>query len=256
MSKSAASDRPVALVTGSAGALGSEMCRQFLDEGYDVVVSDLRVEAAQEVANSLDEKNEHVFSVGIDVGSTQSVDSGIAAIIDRFGRLDVLVNNAGNFRQGLTKSYSDEDWRFITNVHLDGAFRCCRAAYPHLVKSPNPTIISIASVAGRIGLPGRLSYSVSKAGLEALTRTLAVEWAPENIRVVAVAPGFTKTSNRIFVDGKEVTHEAFAQAVPMKRMGRPDEQAAVVVFLASRKASYINGQTIVVDGGATIDLRV
>ncbi len=250
------SSRPVALVTGSGGALGSEMCKQFLDDGYDVVVSDLREDAAQEVAKALDPKGEHVFTVSIDVGSTESVDAGIAKIIERFGRLDVLVNNAGNFRQGLTHTYSDEDWRFITNVHLDGAFRCCRAAYPHLKKSPYPTIISIASVAARIGLPGRLSYSVSKAGLEALTRVLAVEWAPDNIRVVAIAPGFTKTQNRIFVDGKEVTYEAFAQAVPMKRMGRPEEQASVVVFLASQKASYINGQTIVVDGGATIDLRV
>jgi NAD(P)-dependent dehydrogenase (short-subunit alcohol dehydrogenase family) len=250
------SSRPVALVTGSGGALGSEMCKQFLDDGYDVVVSDLREDAAQEVAKALDPKGEHVFTVSIDVGSTESVNAGIAKIIERFGRLDVLVNNAGNFRQGLTHTYSDEDWRFITNVHLDGAFRCCRAAYPHLKKSPYPTIISIASVAARIGLPGRLSYSVSKAGLEALTRVLAVEWAPDNIRVVAIAPGFTKTQNRIFVDGKEVTYESFAQAVPMKRMGRPEEQASVVVFLASQKASYINGQTIVVDGGATIDLRV
>ena len=250
------SSRPVALVTGSGGALGSEMCKQFLDDGYDVVVSDLREDAAQEVAKALDPKGEHVFTVSIDVGSTESVDAGIAKIIERFGRLDVLVNNAGNFRQGLTHTYSDEDWRFITNVHLDGAFRCCRAAYPHLKKSPYPTIVSIASVAARIGLPGRLSYSVSKAGLEALTRVLPVEWAPDNIRVVALAPGFTKTQNRIFVDGKEVTYESFAQAVPMKRMGRPEEQASVVVFLASQKASYINGQTIVVDGGATIDLRV
>ena len=138
------------------------------------------------------------------------------------------------------------------NPHPDGM----PGRTTHLKQSPYPTIISIASIAARIGLPGRLSYSVSKAGLEALTRTLAVEWAPDNIRVVAVAPGFTKTQNQIFIDGKEVTHEAFAQAVPMKRMGWPEEQASVVIFLASQKASYINGQTIVVDGGATIDLRV
>ena len=168
MTSAKASHRPVVLVTGSGGALGSEMCKQFLDEGYDVVVSDVRAEAADEVARALDPTGERVFTVAIDVGSTPSVDSGIEAIINRFGRLDVLVNNAGNFRQGLTKSYTDEDWRLITNVHLDGAFRCCRAAYPHLVKSPYPSIISIASIAGRIGLPGRLSYSVSKAGLEAL----------------------------------------------------------------------------------------
>ncbi len=248
--------RPVALVTGSGGTLGSEMCKQFLEDGYDVVVSDLREDAANEVAEKLDSTRERVLSVAIDVGSTQSVDAGIEAVVARFGRLDVLVNNAGNFKQRWTATCSDEDWRFITNVHLDGAFRCCRAAFPHLKKSPYPTIISIASIAARIGLPGRLSYSVSKAGLEALTRTLAVEWAPENIRVVAVAPGFTKSQNRVFIDGKEVTHEAFAQAVPMKRMGRPEEQAAVVIFLASRKASYVNGQTIVVDGGATIDLRI
>lgn len=250
------SSRPVALVTGSGGSLGSEMCKQFLEDGYDVVVSDLREDAAQEVAKTLDSTGEHVFTVCIDVGSSESVELGIAKIMERFGRLDVLVNNAGNFRQGKTDTYSDEDWRFITNVHLDGAFRCCRAAYVHLKKSPYPTIISIASIAARIGLPGRLSYSVSKAGLEALTRVLAVEWAPDNIRVVAIAPGFTKTENRIFLDGKEVSSESFAQAVPMKRMGLPKEQASVVIFLASQKASYINGQTIVVDGGATIDLRV
>lgn len=250
------SDRPVVLVTGSAGALGSEMCRQFLAEGYAVVVSDVREEAAAAVAHALDPSGEHVLCVAMDVGSTPSVDAGIAATVSRFGRLDVLVNNAGNFRQASTKDYSDEDWRFITNVHLDGAFRCCRAAYPHLIASPYPTIVSISSIAVRVGLPGRLAYSVSKAGLEALTRVLAVEWAPDGIRVVGVAPGFTETANRVFVDGKEITREAFAQAVPLKRTGRPEEQASVVVFLASERASYINGQTIVVDGGATIDLRI
>ncbi|GDX24327.1 beta-ketoacyl-ACP reductase [Actinomycetes bacterium] len=248
--------RPVVLVTGSGGALGSEMSKQFLADGYDVVISDLRQDAAQEVAQALDPTGERVFTVGIDVGSSESVDHGIAKIIEHYGRLDVLVNNAGNFRQGMSDSYTDEDWRFITNVHLDGAFRCCRAAYPHLKKSPYPTIISISSITGRIGLPGRLAYSVSKAGLEALTRVLAVEWAQDHIRVVAVAPGFTKTQNKTIVNGREVTQEAFAQAVPMKRMGVPEEQASVVIFLASKKASYINGQTIVVDGGATIDLRV
>ena len=128
-------DRPVALVTGSGGALGSEMCKQFLEDGYDVVVSDLREDAANDVAEKLDSSGERVFTVAIDVGSTQSVDAGIEAVIHRFGRLDVLVNNAGNFRQGWTKTYSDEDWRFVTNVHLDGAFRCCRAAFPHLKPS-------------------------------------------------------------------------------------------------------------------------
>ena len=99
----AQAQRPVVLVTGSAGALGSEMCKQFLEEGYDVVVSDLRADAASEVAKNLDSSGERVLSVAMDVGSTESVDAGFNAIIERFGRLDVLVNNAGNFRQGLTK---------------------------------------------------------------------------------------------------------------------------------------------------------
>jgi len=251
------SPRPVVLITGSANGIGLATAHKFFAEGFDVVLSDLIEDEVRQAARSLDSKGVRAIGLQIDVASSSSVNKGVAAAIDHFGRLDVLVNNAGNFRQGSSSNYSDDDWDFITSVHLDGAFRCARAAYPHLKGSSQGAIVSISSIAARIGLPQRLSYSVAKAGIEGLTRVLAVEWAKDGIRVNAVAPGFTKGRNLDDLEKKGLTTAAkLLDAIPLGRFAETSEQAEVIYFLGTPHSSFITGQVITVDGGTTIDIRI
>jgi NAD(P)-dependent dehydrogenase (short-subunit alcohol dehydrogenase family) len=251
------SSNPVVLVTGGARGIGYACCQSFYNAGFDVAVTDMDGDVAQESAGALDPSGKRTFAIDMNVSSTESVNAGFAAAGKHFGRIDVLVNNAGNFRQAPSATYTDEDWEYVTSVHLDGAFRCSRAAYPFLKESPQGAIVSISSIMARIGLPKRLSYAVSKAGIEALTRVLAVEWALDGIRVNAVAPGFTHTRSHDQLLGKGLTtDEKLLAAIPVKRFADPMEIGNVVHFLASSTSSYVTGQTLIVDGGASIDIRI
>ena len=248
---------PVVLITGSAHGIGFATAQKFFANGYIVAVADLDESEIQTALKELDSKGERSIGLKMDVTSRQDIEAGVAKIIAEFGRLDVLVNNAGNFRQGATDTYTDSNWDQITSVHLDGAFKASQIAYPHLKKSPAGAIVSISSIAAHIGLPKRTSYSVSKAGIEALTRTLAVEWASDGIRVNAVAPGFTESRWWQDLQDKGLTSpEKLLAAIPLRRLGKMSEQAAAIYFLASAEASFVTGQTLIVDGGTTIDVRI
>jgi 3-oxoacyl-[acyl-carrier protein] reductase len=251
------SQAPVVLITGSAHGIGFSTAEKFFANGYNVAISDLSGEDIATALKALDSQGDRSIGVKIDVTSREDLEGGVAKIIAKFGRLDVLVNNAGNFRQGATDIYSDSDWDQITSVHLDGAFKASQIAYPYLKQSPTGAIVSISSIAARVGLPKRASYSVSKAGIEALTRTLAVEWASDGIRVNAIAPGFTESRNMKDLEDKGLTTpEKLLAAIPIGRFAKMSEQAAAIYFLASSEASFITGQTLVVDGGTTIDIRI
>lgn len=248
---------PVVLITGSAHGIGFATAQKFFANGYNVAISDLSDEDITSALKQLDSQGDRSIGLKVDVTSRQDIEAGVAKIIAKFGRLDVLVNNAGNFRQGATDTYSDSDWDQITSVHLDGAFKASQIAYPHLKKSPAGAIVSVSSIVARVGLPMRASYSVSKAGIEALTRTLAVEWASDGIRINAVAPGFTES--RWWQDLQDrglTTPDKLVAAIPLRRLGKMSEQAAAIYFLASSEASFITGQTLVVDGGTTVDVRI
>ena len=251
------SQAPVVLITGSAHGIGFATAQKFFANGYNVALSDLSDEDIASSLKQLDSQGDRSIGLKVDVTSRQDIEAGVAKIIAKFGRLDVLVNNAGNFRQGATDTYSDSDWDQITSVHLDGAFKASQIAYPHLKKSPAGAIVSVSSIVARVGLPMRASYSVSKAGIEALTRTLAVEWASDGIRINAVAPGFTES--RWWQDLQDrglTTPDKLVAAIPLRRLGKMSEQAAAIYFLASSEASFITGQTLVVDGGTTVDVRI
>ncbi len=251
------SQAPVVLITGSAHGIGFATAQKFFANGYNVAISDLGDEDIASALKQLDSQGDRSIGLKVDVTSRQDIEAGVAKIIAKFGRLDVLVNNAGNFRQGATDTYSDSDWDQITSVHLDGAFKASQIAYPHLKKSPAGAIVSVSSIVARVGLPMRASYSVSKAGIEALTRTLAVEWASDGIRINAVAPGFTES--RWWQDLQDrglTTPDKLVAAIPLRRLGKMSEQAAAIYFLASSEASFITGQTLVVDGGTTVDVRI
>ncbi|MBM3720871.1 MAG: SDR family oxidoreductase [Actinobacteria bacterium] len=212
---------------------------------------------AKAAVAAIDPSGERVFGVVMDVASSASVNSGVKSVGDHFGRIDVLVNNAGNFRQGDTATYLDEDWDRILGVHLDGAFRCARATYPYLKASGKGAIVSISSIVAHIALPGRASYAAAKAGIEALTRTLALEWARDGIRANAVAPGFTESRNMGDLEKKGLTTEArLLAAIPMGRFAKTSEQAEVIFFLGSEHSSFVTGQVIIVDGGTTLDIRI
>jgi NAD(P)-dependent dehydrogenase (short-subunit alcohol dehydrogenase family) len=250
------SDRRVAVVTGGARGIGAATCAAFYEDGLSVAVLDRDGAAALEAAAEVDPGGQRARGFTADVADTAAVDAAVAAVMDSFGRIDVLVNNAGFARPGATQDVSDADWHELVDVHLGGAFRCSRATFPHL-RETGGAIVNISSVAATGGFSKRASYCAAKSGLLGLTRCLAVEWAPYGIRVNAVAPGHTYTQLiEHVVESGNLPPERYAARIgriPMGRMATPAEIAAGVVFLGSPKASYISGETLCIDGAFSVN---
>src|ERR1019366_269154 len=237
-------DRVVA-VTGGARGIGAAIVRAFHASGARVVVLD-KLEPREDI--------EDVRHVATDVSNPESVASAFASIDSAEGRIDVLVNNAGIQRVGLTGELSYEDWAAVIGTHLTGMFLCSSQALPRMIgQGSGGAVVSIASTAGYVGVPGRGPYCAAKAGIMGLTRSMSLEGAAVGIRVNAVAPGYTRTEMlQEGLDNGSQREDWMLERVPLKRLADPDEIARVVCFLASDDAAYITGQTIVVDGGWTI----
>ena len=239
----------IALVTGGSSGLGRAMVAALAWGGARVAFTyRSNAAGAQAVAAELPPPAEVVALQG-DVGVEADVARIVAAAVARFDGLDILVNNAGITRDALVLRMQPEDWQSVLDTNLTGAVRCCRQALPHLLASKAGRIINIASVAGIVGSAGQVNYSAAKAGLIGLTEVLARELAPSGITVNAVAPGVIDAG--IVAGMPEQVRRRLVEVVPMGRMGTAEEVAALVVFLASREAGYITGQTIAVDGGTT-----
>lgn len=247
----------VAFVTGGAGGIGRATCEAFFDAGYRVVLTDLDAEASAAAAAEIDPSGDRAIGIACDVSSTAAVDAAVAACLERFGRLDALANIAGVVGPGPSEELADESWDRLVSIHLGGAFRCSRAAFPALSATGAGSIVSISSIAGRTGFSFRASYCAAKAGIEGLTRALAVEWAKRGVRVNAIAPGHVRTPMLDYsLKIGSVTQETVAartQRIPMGRYAEASEIASAILFLCSPAASYITGETLCVDGAITVN---
>lgn len=241
-------DPPVALITGGARGIGLAVGRNLVARGLRVVAIDRDPPEADAVLDGAFEWSQ------ADVADTGSVDAAVAAVAARHGRLDVLVNCAGFNKHQLVAELEDETWQRLFDVHVGGTLRSCRAAHEWLRRSGCGAVVNFSSIAAKIGRPRRAPYSAAKAGIEALTRTLAIEWAADGIRVNAVCPGVVGTRMvRDNIARGAVDPDSLISGIPLRRFAEPEEIASVVGFLASSEASYITGQTLVVDGGATVN---
>jgi NAD(P)-dependent dehydrogenase (short-subunit alcohol dehydrogenase family) len=221
----------------------------FADKGYHVVVAD--VAAAGPPAP--DPHVAGLTTVHVDVTNRPSVDLLANWVSAEFGRLDCLVTCAGVTGQHPSASVSEQSWAKVLTTHVDGTFRCCQAFYPLLAATGEAAIVTVSSLAAGLGLPGRLSYATAKSGIEGLTRTLAVEWARDGIRVNAIAPGWTRTPPVAgAIASGVVSEDSLLAHIPMGRLAMPAEIARAIIFLGTSDSSYISGQVLVIDGGASI----
>tara|TARA_R110001599_G_scaffold157503_1_gene343868 strand:- start:11120 stop:11914 length:795 start_codon:yes stop_codon:yes gene_type:complete len=238
------------LVTGAAKGLGREMASSFAAAGARVVVNDLDVDA---VARTVGEIGKQAFGAPGDVADEAAVRGIVKAAHEWLGGIDVLINNAGIADQVVpTVEQSLDVWQRVIDVHLRGTYLMSREVGRLMLPVRQGCIINLSSVAGLVGLPGRNAYSAAKAGVVMMTRTLATEWGHYGIRVNAVAPGYVSTLLlRGLLDSGRVRFEPLIQRTPLNRLGRPEEVAGCVLFLASSAASFITGATLAVDGGWT-----
>ncbi len=237
----------VVLVTGGARGIGRSIALLFAGEGADVAIGDVNLEEAQKTSQDIEAQGRRSMALTMDVTDYGKVEEVINKILDKFGRIDILVNNAGITKDGLLLRMSESDWNAVIDVNLKGTFHCTKAVSRVMIKQRSGKIVNIASIIGIIGNIGQANYSASKAGIIALTKTAAKELAPRNINVNAVAPGFIQTEMTAKLP-QEIKEKMLA-AIPLAKLGSPDDVAHTCLFLASGEADYITGQTIVIDGG-------
>lgn len=247
-------ERRAAVVTGSTRGIGREIARELAAAGMNVVVnssSEKSLPAAEALAAEIAGRfGVEAVAVAANVADEAEANALIAAATDAFGRVDVLVNNAGITRDGLAARMSDADFDAVIDINLKGTFHCCRAAAKVMMKQRWGRIINMSSVVGVYGNAGQVNYAASKAGVIGMTKTLAKELARRNITANAVAPGFIATDMTDALS--EAQKEAIVGRIGSGRLGEPADIAHLVRFLASDEASYITGQVICVDGGMSL----
>lgn len=241
-------------MTGGARGIGLATAQALLARGYRVDIGDVDADRGRAVERDLAAAGDIRF-VPLDVTSTASVRSALVALGED-APLDVVVSNAGIVGPVRSRIATDDEWQRVLDVNLGGSIRVVREAFPYLQRSAAPAIVLIGSVTAHRGFPARLAYSASKAALEAVARVLAVEWGPFGIRVNVIAPGFvlTEQAQQIIASGGADPAER-ARRTALGRMGRPSEIAEAIAWVASPEASYMTGQTLVVDGGFLADGR-
>jgi NAD(P)-dependent dehydrogenase (short-subunit alcohol dehydrogenase family) len=248
----------VALVTGAGSGIGQATVRELLRRGAAVAALDLDERAAHTSLEAAE--TARGLGLGCDVRDLNSCEQAVRITVERFGRLDVVVNSAGVIRYGTVEELRPEDWRLQIDTNLGGVFNVCRAAIPHLRASGNAAIVNVASTQAFATQPEVPAYTATKAAVVAMTRTMAIDHARDGIRVNAVGPGSVDTpmlryaANIFSPDDPDAAVDAWGESHPLGRVIRPAEVAQVIAFLASDEASAVTGATYMVDGGATAKL--
>ncbi|MFK0268009.1 SDR family NAD(P)-dependent oxidoreductase [Pseudomonas asiatica] len=243
----------VAIVTGGAGGIGAAIAGRLASEGATVVVSDVNLEAAQAVAQAIEAAGDKARAMAADIASGEACRGLVQAVASEFGRIDVLVNNAGINRRGNLLALSEDDWHSSFAVNLDAMFHLCRAVLPGMIEAGGGAIVNTASQWGLYPAPGHIAYNVTKAAVASFTQNLARDYAPQKIRVNAVCPGEIHTpmlEAGVLRSGRTIAD--LDRMVPFGRIGKPEEVAALVAFLASDEAAFMCGSLVEITGAQAV----
>ncbi len=242
----------VAIVTGGGRGLGRIMALALADAGADVVVTDLLISEAKEVAKEILLKRRRSLAIKADVSKAMQVEKMVTKVMEQFRRADILVNNAGINIISPAEDFAVEDWNKVLSINLTGVFLCAQAFGRVMIKQGKGKIVNIASVAGMVGTPhNAAAYNSAKAGVINLTRSLAIEWGKYNINVNAIAPGMIETDlTKKRLENKEY-NKYWIDRTPLRRIGRPEDLIGAVIYLSSEASNWLTGHTIVIDGGYT-----
>ena len=243
-------EKRVAYVTGGSRGIGEAIVMALAADGYHVIAVARNREKLDAVVKGAGEKGLSVEAVSVDIADSGALTASIEQMIEKHGRMDTLVNNAGITRDGLFMRMEDKDFDDVINTNLKSAFVACRAATRSMIRAKWGRIINIASVSGLVGNAGQVNYSASKAGLMGMTRSIARELASKQVTANCVAPGFITTDMTDVLPPQ--IKDKVLEIIPLRRFGSVADIAAMVSFLASEKAGYITGQVIAVDGGMTM----
>ncbi|MBI5021611.1 MAG: 3-oxoacyl-[acyl-carrier-protein] reductase [Ignavibacteriales bacterium] len=237
----------VAIVTGGAQGIGKSIALELAKAGADVVIADMNAEGIELTKKEIENVGRKSLGVVCNVANAEDVTKLINLSIETFKKIDILVNNAGITRDTLMMRMDEKDWDLVLDVNLKGPFLLTKAASQIMIRQRYGRIINMASVVGLMGNAGQVNYSASKGGLVALTKSVAKELASRNITCNAIAPGFIETQMTLKLDEK--VRENYMSVIPLRRFGKPEDIAALVLFLASENSGYITGQVIGIDGG-------
>ncbi|MDH3998560.1 MAG: 3-oxoacyl-[acyl-carrier-protein] reductase [Desulfuromonadales bacterium] len=237
----------VAIITGASRGIGRAVALALAAQGAKIVASARNLEALNALVAELKEQGAQAIAVAGDVAITADADKLVAEAVAAFGRVDILINNAGITRDGLLMRMKDEDWDAVLDTNLKGAFHCLRAVSKVMSKQRYGRVINISSVVGEMGNPGQVNYCASKAGLLGLTKSAALELARRNITVNAITPGFIVTD--MTEDLNDKAKAALTERIPLGRLGESEDISHAVQYLASDQASYVTGQILRINGG-------
>lgn len=241
-----------AMVTGAARGIGKAVSRAFMREGAAVALIDVEKEKLENLQEEIQAKGGQALAVSCDVSTASDVKQMVEQVHKAFGRIDILVNNAGIIRRGNIETVTEEEWDQVMAVNLKGTFNCCKAVVEIMKNQGYGKIVNISSVAGKTGdITSAPGYGPSKAGMDALTKTLARQLAQYGINVNGVAPHAIETE--MSAEWPPERRKAIIDAIPLKRLGKPEEVAEAVLFLASDKAAFITGEILDVNGGFLMD---
>lgn len=243
-------DDKIALVIGSGRGIGRAIAEKLTTEGATVAVADIDETAAKGVAEAL---GDGALGIRTDVTSQESVHAAVEQVTDRFGRIDILINNAGWDKAQPFLDSDEADWDRIIDINLRGTLRTTKAVLPGMVERGAGSVVNLGSDAARVGSSGESVYSAAKGGIVSFTKTLAREMARHQITVNCVCPGSTDTDLFASIGGDDPKlRESLTKAIPLRRLGQPQDLANVITFLASERAGYVTGQTVSVSGGLTM----